>query len=176
MESSLKRVDWGHVAFVVFIAGSVSWYFYDAYSASSSIKNLILIGPASALALILCAALLIQDIQKALRVRSEFPRSAPATPVQDIEKPATVKEDTAEKRRGTQRVIVYILAFGLYIGLLEIIGYDVATWLFIAASLVWSGERRPWVVVVFSVAFGSLAVWLFGLLLPYPMLTLVVPN
>lgn len=71
MESRLRRVDWGHVVFVLFVAGSVSWYFFDAYSASSSIKNLILIAPASALALILCVALLIQDASKAFATRSD---------------------------------------------------------------------------------------------------------
>jgi len=171
MENSLRKVDWGHVAFVLFIAGSVSWYFLDAYTASSSIKNLILIAPASALALALCVTLLIQDASKAFKTPSEVPKPAIAP-----DKLAAAGEDKEEKQRSAWRAVAFIVAFGLYVGLLEIIGYDVATWLFIAATLILNGERRPLVIVGFSVVFGTLAVWLFGLLLPYPMLTLVVPN
>jgi hypothetical protein len=171
MENSLRRVDWGHVTFVLFIAGSVSWYFLDAYTASSSIKNLILIAPASALALVLCVTLLIQDARKAFATPSDVPKPATAS-----DKSAAAGEDKEEKQRGTWRAVAFIVAFGFYIGLLEVVGYDVATWLFIAATLILNGERRPWMILGFSMVFGSLAVWLFGLLLPYPMLTLVVPN
>lgn len=171
MKNSLRRLDWGHVAFVLFITGSVSWYFLDAYTASSSIKNLILIAPASAVALVLCVTLLIQDARKAFVMPSEVPKPTAAP-----NKMAAAGEDNEEKQRGTWRAVAFIVAFGLYVGLLEIIGYDVATWLFIAATLILNGERRPLVIFGFSLVFGSLAVWLFGLLLPYPMLTLVVPN
>lgn len=172
MGSSFKRVDWGHVTFVLFIVIYVFWYFFDAYFASSSIKNLILIAPASALALTLCTILLIQDIRKAFL---PLPPGA-AAPARTSDEAKAADWAKMEKRRGTHRAVAFIATFGVYIGLLEIIGYDVATWLFIAAFLILNGERRPLVIVGFSLIFGSLAVWLFGLLLPYPMLTMVVPN
>ena len=114
---------------------------------------------------------------------AQVPQSSPSHTPSEVPKPAValVKSAAAgegkrERQRSAWRAVAFIVAFGLYVGLLEIIGYDVATWLFIAASLVLNGERRPLVIVGFSVVFGSLAVWLFGLLLPYPMLTQVVPN
>jgi hypothetical protein len=172
MANCLRRVDWGHVAFVLFIAGAVSWYFVDAYTASSNIKNLILIAPASGLALLFCVIILVQDARKALAAppQAAAPVAAPPTAPGNSAKP------TDGARFGSYRAVAFIVLFGLYVGLLEVIGYDVATWLFIAAAMVMNGERQPLVIAGFSLAFGSLAVWLFGLLLPYPMLTLVVPN
>lgn len=173
MANSLRRVDWGHVAFVLFIAGTVSWYFFDAYTASSSIKNLILIAPASALALLLCVVLLVQDFRKALLASTGTGESAAA----EAATPAPAeKERRASERRSSYRAIAFIVVFGFYVGSLEFIGYDVATVLFIAVAMFMNGERRPWMLIGFSVVFGGLAVWLFGLLLPYPMPTLVVPN
>jgi Na+-driven multidrug efflux pump len=168
MANTLKRIDWGHVAFVLFIAGTVAWYFADAYRASGSIKNMILIAPASGLALLLCAIILVQDFRQALAAP---PESAPRPKAEG--KPAAA---TKEGRHDARRAIAFIVVFGLYVGLLEVIGYDVATVLFIAAAMVMNGERRVLPIVGFSVVFGGLAVWLFGLLLPYPMPTLVVPN
>jgi ABC-type uncharacterized transport system permease subunit len=74
------------------------------------------------------------------------------------------------------RTLAFMISFGLYVGLLEIIGFDVATYFFIGIVMALQGERRPWVIISYSLLFGTLAVWLFGLMIPYPMLTLLVPS
>lgn len=165
MEKALKRLEWGHVLFVLGIGGWVSWYFLDAYHASSTVTNLILIAPASALALCLCGLILFRRLRDACTAPDAVEPEAPA----EAETPAGASGLTR------YRPVAFIVLFGLYIVGLETIGYDVASWLFIAASLVLAGERRPLTVIVYSLLFGSLAVWLFGLMTPYPMPTLVVP-
>ena len=162
MGKAFKRLDWGHVAFVVFIAVTVVWYFADAYAASATVANLILIAPATALALGLCALILVSQIRATL---AGAPSEAPST-------------DGPKAAWGFARYrpMAFIGVFGLYILGLVTIGYDVASWLFIAATMALNGERRLWMIVGYSVGFGTLAVWLFGLIIPYPMPTLVVPS
>lgn len=155
-----NRIDLGHLLFVLFILACVVWYFIDAYSASSSIQNLILIAPASGLALVLCAVVLFQILRP----------------------PKTVAEEDKTEKMETaggwarHRTPIFIVLFGLYVLTLDVIGFDVATYLFVAGAMLLQGERRPWVVVGYSLGFGTLVVWVFTMLLPYPMLTVVVPG
>jgi len=158
MEKALKRLEWGHILFVSFIGIWVCSYFLDAYRASPTVTNLILIAPASALALGLCGLILFRRLRDACTAPEPVEEAPPA--------PTGLAH---------YRPVAFIVLFGLYIVGLETIGYDVASWLFVAAALVLAGERRPVVVIVYSFLFGSLAVWLFGLMTPYPMPTLVVP-
>lgn len=159
-----KRFDIGHATFVLFITSFVIWYFIDAYSASSSIQNLILIAPASALALVLCAIVLFQIF------------SAPKSPAPE-KVPEKGDEAGTETVDGWKRFRspIFIVLFGLYILTMDVIGFDVATFLFVAAAMFLQGERRLWVIAGYSLGFGTLVILVFSMLLPYPMMTLVVP-
>ncbi len=159
MGNVLKRLDWGHVVFVVCIAALSAWYLGDAIAASPRVENLILIAPAAALALGLCALIIGRTVYDAATADASASPRAERTPL----------------TWSRMRPVAFIVLFGLYVAALEPMGFDVASWLFIAAALVLTGERRIWVIVGYAVVFGSLAVWLFGLMMPYPMPTLVVP-
>jgi len=177
MKKLIKRIDVGHMLLVLFIAGSVGWYFFDAYTASSNIQNIILIAPASIVAMVLCLILLYQIFYSALSKKTESTQSRPSQHKAPAGKDAFWKQmQGILKRISRYRILAFIITFGLYVGFLEIIGFDIATYLFIGVIMALQGERHIWIIVAYSLVFGTLAVWLFGLMIPYPMFTRLVPN
>lgn len=177
MKELSKRIDYGHLLLIIFIAGWVSWYFFDSYTASSNIQNLILIAPASILALVLCFIVSFEIF------RSPISKSTDHGQISSSQSEALQGQDSASRRFSgitgliaRYRVLCFIILFGLYVTFLEIIGFDVATYLFIAVVMALQGERRIWVLLAYSIAFGTLAVLAFGLMIPYPMFTRLVPD
>ena len=137
--------------FVTFIiAGIVTWYLIDAYTASSHIINLILVLPISLMVLALCIVEIIKQIKN--------------------------KEEPTEKPEPVMTVIPVICLFTLYIASLAWLGFDVGTSLFIAAFLWLHGERRIiWILGLrYCVWFFGGAV--FSAMLPYQMPMLILPG
>jgi hypothetical protein len=58
--------------------------------------------------------------------------------------------------------------------MLDVIGFDVAIWLFSIAVMVICGERRPLQLALFPLAIAVLVVIGFRAILPYPMYTAVL--
>lgn len=148
-----RRIDRGHMALVAMFVGITAFYLFDAWQASSGVKNLILVLPAAVLTLILCGVVLAGIVRDAKR------------------------EAAAEAGEGGGRDGAPVLLMGLfaaYILGLPWLGFDVGTALFMAASLLVDGERRPLVVVAVPVVFAGLVTALFAWLLPYPLPTLLV--
>lgn len=140
--------------FVIFsIAAIVSWYLFDAYSASSHIINLILVLPVSLGALALCVFEFIHQL------------FSKPTEKNDFEAPETVLS-----------VIPAITLFTLYIFTLAWLGFDVGTSLFIAAFLWLHGERRIHWALAYGISFGFLVALFFSFMLPYPMPMLILPS
>jgi len=137
--------------FVTFIiAGIVTWYLIDAYTASSHIINLILVLPISLMVLALCIVEIIKQIKN--------------------------KEEPTEKPEPVMTVIPVICLFTLYIASLAWLGFDVGTSLFIAAFLWLHGERRIIWILGYAIAFGFLVALFFSAMLPYQMPMLILPG
>lgn len=157
-----SQPDWGHLSLVLFFAGITIAYLADAWGASSSLRNLVLLVPVSLLSLVLCA-LVILDI-----FRGASPaRQGPQETAKDGEAGSTSLVDR-------YRPAVLMALFALYILTLPWLGFDVGSAAFVAAALVLDGERRLWLIALVSITFALTTTMLFRWLLPYPMQTLVL--
>lgn len=144
---------WGHVALVLGIGGLCVWYLADAARASPSVENLLLIGPAATLVILIGAGIIWAEFRKGLA------------------RPAAVKTLTGQDRAGLRTAAFMALMVAYVIGL-ALIAFDVATVLFAAASLYALGERRILFLGGFAVTFTVLVMGALSLLIPsgVPML------
>ena len=132
------------------LSGLVVWYLCDAYNASSHFANLILILPVSILVLVLCLIEFVSQL-----------RGSHAPPP-DLDPIASMLP-----------VIFLFIAFVLS---LEWLGFDVGTFVFIAAFLWIHGERRIIWILAYSISFALLMSIFFSAMLPYPMPMLLLPT
>jgi putative tricarboxylic transport membrane protein len=144
----------GHEIADLFVLGALAslviWYFWDAWSASSQILNMILILPFTVLTLILCS---IQFFRQLIGSR---PKEAP-----EVE--------------SVKSVFPVIGLFFVYTMTLPWLGFDVGTCLFVGGFLWFHGERRwPW-ILGYSSTFASVTSLFFAAMLPYPMPMLIFP-
>lgn len=149
MQSSQGRllVMWGHLALLAVIAAVVVVYLLDARATSLKVNNLLLIQPGSILALILVALVVPQCFKR--------------VPVSEAEER---KEDLSD----LGKVGALAAAFGAFATTLEIVGFDVATFLFMVVGLFVCGERRWWLILVFSAVFTVLLIYGYGAMIPFP--------
>jgi len=149
-------VMWGHLALLAVIGGVVIAYLLDARATSLRANNLLLVQPASILALILIALVVPQCFR---RVAPEAPDApdAPAETLGDLGKVATLAA-----------------AFGAFAISLEIVGFDVATFAFMVIGLYICGERRWWLNLVFSAVFTVLLIYGYGAIIPFPFMLTVL--
>jgi len=151
------RVDWGHLLLLIFICAVVIAYLLDARSVSLKVSNLALIEPAAIIALILAALVLPQCFKR-------------GTPVPEEEATAAPKESW----RDLGKVAALAAAFGAFAVSLEAVGFDVATFIFVALGLYLCGERRLWLIGLYSAVFTVVIVYGYQLLVPYPFPLLVL--
>lgn len=153
MPDESRKLDRNRLAdlFVLLVlAGLVAVYGVDAFRASSHILNLILVLPVTVIVLVLCA---IQFVVEVPRVREA---TATAEPVRDV--------------------VPVMALFAGYVISLEWLGFDVGTFLFIAAFLWVHGERRwPW-IAGYALAFSLSMASFFSTMLPYPMPMLILAS
>src|SRR3546814_16820144 len=76
-----SRLDWGDLSLVLLFAAVTIAYLADAWTASGSLRNLVLLVPVSALSLMLCALVVVDVVRRA--------RAAPEAVSQE-ESPAPV--------------------------------------------------------------------------------------
>ena len=132
------------------LAGLATAYGIDAYRASSHILNLILVLPMTVIVLVLCAIQFVVDLP---RLREPSAGVDPA--------------------RG---ILPAMALFAAYVVTLEWLGFDVGTFLFVAAFLWLHGERRwPW-VFGYALAFSLPMALFFSTMLPYPMPMLILES
>jgi hypothetical protein len=62
-----------------------------------------------------------------------------------------------------------MVAYVLFVAAMFVVGFDFAVCIFSAVALYISGERRAWVMLVFSVLSTVLIIKGYQLLVPYPM-------
>jgi hypothetical protein len=159
-----RTVDWGHLVFLIVICGAVLWYLLDAVSVSTSPHNLLLIAPLSVAVLVLAAFVVPQC----------FKPDASAKPNHH----GITMSGTRELRSSGARDLLLIggvaASLGAYVFLLNVIGFDIATWLFGLAVMFTCGERRPLPLVVYPLAVAIVLIAGFHALLPFPMYTVIL--
>lgn len=148
-------VDWGHLTLLLLICGVVVAYLLDARATSLKINNLLLVEPAAILALVLAAIVLPQCFT---RKSEDDDALAPPT----------------ENWRNLAKVAALAAAFGAFALSLETAGFDAATFLFVALGLYICGERKPWVIALFSAVFTLVIVYGYQMLVPYPFPLLIL--
>ena len=133
------------------LAGFTIWYLLDAWKASASAENLILIVPIATIVLLLCLFDLITQLRTGV-----------------------TKEHS--EREPVLSILPVMGLFAAYVMTLEWLGFDVGTTLFVAGFLLLQGECR-WVWVLgYSLCFGFLVALFFSNMLPYPMPMMLLPT
>ncbi|MGB1157895.1 MAG: tripartite tricarboxylate transporter TctB family protein [Porticoccaceae bacterium] len=128
----------------------VLWYFWDAYSASNEVLNLILILPVTFIVLVLCAIEFIGQINN-----------------RDVEQPELDPVTT---------ILPVVSLFAGYVITLPWLGFDVGTFLFISLFLWFHGERRWQWVLGYGLCAATLMALFFAAMLPYPMPMLLMAT
>ena len=145
-------IDWPHALFVTAIAGWCEWYFLDARAASADVQNLVLIRPLAILVAILWIMILRETI-----------RFAPAARAQASPQREELDAPTALKIFGSMGLL------GLYVASMSAIGLDLATFLYVLATLLLLGERRLAVLLAVPLVFTAIVVLAFDRLLATPL-------
>lgn len=182
---SRYRVDWGHLAFLAVLAAAVAWYLLDAMSVSLSINNLMLVAPLAVLALGLCVFVAPQCFHRqaiSTAGPAEDLRATGAAPVRtgdvhvDDVHVANMHVGDMHAGGSSNPLLIGVVAvvLGLYVSLLNVIGFDIASYLFVLAVMVICGERRPIPLLVYPVIVALVLVAGFRALLPYPMYTVLI--
>jgi|GEM_PF-5586490 hypothetical protein len=142
------------VLFTSGLAVGCIWYLADAASQSTNTANLLLILPATLIAVVLCVAVIVEDVvtwRRAVRAGG-----------------------AAAAQRLDWRVPVLMAVVGLYVLVVVTVGLaDLATFVFVAVSLVLLGERRPAVTVTYSATFTVAVVGGLKMMLSYDVATLL---
>jgi hypothetical protein len=161
MDIAGRRItfDLPHALLVTAVAGWCLWYFFDARAQSANVQNLVLIQPLAILVAILWIVILRETIRVDLAVE------APAQPPAQCE---PLDGATALKIFGSMGLL------GCYVASMSAIGLDLATFVYVLASLFLLGERRVAVLLAVPVVFTAITVLAFDRLLatPLPLLLL----
>jgi hypothetical protein len=139
-------VDLPHLLFATAIVGWCVWYCFDAWSAQRDVENLIMILPGSAAAVILYLFVAV----KCFRVGGAEARP-PLAP------------GLALKIAGTMALL------GAYAMAAPLIGFDVVSFVYVLAMLLFLGERRPLVLITVPALFCALAIYCFDTILATPL-------
>lgn len=151
MKEGRRAVDWGHLALLIVICTVVVAYWLDARATSLKMGNLLLVQPAAIVALVLAAMVLPQVF------RRREPRGQADGEGRKVEAPGELL-----------KVALLAGAFGAMVFSLETVGFDVATFLFTAVGLWICGERRLWLIGLFSAIFTAAIIYGYQMLVPYP--------
>lgn len=151
------RVDWGHLLLLLLIVIVVVAYLLDARATSLKINNLLMVEPAAIIALIFAAIVLPQCFRRPAAADKE-----------------TGGETAPESWRDLGKVAALAAAFGAFALLLETIGFDVATFVFTSLGIWICGERRLWLIGLFSAVFTVVVIYGYQMLVPYPFPLLVL--
>jgi purine-cytosine permease-like protein len=149
------EIDWGHLLLLLFIGGWIAGYLIDTRATSLATNNLLLVQPTAIIGLVLCLVVLPQCFH-----RADPARAATAT-----------AEAAAERNRELGelgKIALLAAAFGAFVSTLETVGFDVGCWLFTAIALYICGERRWWVVVLFTCLFTVLLIYGYRAMIPFP--------
>lgn len=145
-------IDLPHLAFATAIAAWCIWFCQDAWRAQRDVENLIMILPASVLALILYLFVAAGCVRIV---------SAPAQLTDAPRQP--LGPGMATKIAGTMALLAaYVIAAPL-------IGFDVVSFAYVLAMLLFLGERRTLVLLLVPTLFCAIAIYCFDTILATPL-------
>ena len=172
MKSLTNRytIDWGHLIFLAIIGSGLLWYLLDAMSVSMNIHNLLLIAPLSIVGLLLCLTIVPQCFQSTGNEKISKQNSSERSPMAVLGASDLQTADT----RNLLLIGGVAVSLGAYVFLLDVIGFDIATWLFALAIMFICGERRPSRLIIYPLLVSVLLISAFRALLPFPMYTVIL--
>ncbi|NVK32971.1 MAG: tripartite tricarboxylate transporter TctB family protein [Rhodobacteraceae bacterium] len=150
----------GHLLLLAGFAGYAIWYVTDAWSAQAKAENLLLIGPAAVLALVVIAALIIKQVSRMVTGTSAEPSD---DPLENLPPPNSFRE-----KWGTPLSAILLAVYVLSV---PFIGFDVATVTYVAICMMLQGARDWRIILPFSLLAGLLPVWAIELILSIPIPT-----
>jgi putative tricarboxylic transport membrane protein len=147
------RVQWGHVAFVLGAVGFILWFTADAWRASPSFQNMMLVVPLAVISVLTGLSILLAMF---LRWRQG--------PGDEVLPPIDL------------RIPGFMLLVSAYVVALLYIGFDLATFVFLLSCLWLLGERNHLVALIFSAALTAFAVFGLRELTSLPVPTILFPR
>ena len=157
---SVRRTDWEHILFIAVMLSFLVWYLWTATAASPTFSNLILIAPVGAIAGVLLIYVAATEV---FGHRAVAPASG--APVETAAEPAPSRL----RASSLATIMLLMLLVALFVVGIPYIGFDLATFFFVIATLWLLGERR--VIFSLSLALGiAVALSVAALtLLTFPM-------
>lgn len=161
-----RTIDWGHLSVLTTVGGAVLWYLADAISVSTNIHNLLLVAPLCIVALAMCLIIAPQCFRKDVVISEAAHQEG-------------VNNAGAEGLRSMDHKNLLVIgsvgaALGIYVFILNVVGFDIATWLFALAVMFVCGERRPFFLMIYPLVVTVLLISAFRALLPFPMYTAIL--
>lgn len=142
-------IELGLIAFFLVITGL---YLQDTYKASARTENLLLILPAAVVVISLSLWILVRTLliyTKGLRQEG--------------------KTSSEQKQKNKVSIVGAMSILAVFVLVMDWIGFDVATFLFMIAMMWLQGERRWYWLGPFSLVFAFLVALFFEYMVPYPM-------
>lgn len=160
------RTDWEHLFFLAIILAFLVWYLWTAAVASPTFSNLILIAPVGAVAGILALYVGATEIFGHAAVT----RAAAFSAAAEQHAPSRFRAGSLIK------IGLLMVLFGAFVAAIPYAGFDVATFVFVLATLWLLGERR--VLFSLSLALGIAAALSVAALtlLTFPMPLLIARS
>jgi len=157
-------IDYGHLTLVGLIAAATIWYLFDTRSVSTSINNILLVQPVAIFAVLMCLLVVPQCFKRVTDTvepakPSDYDPLAPQLPTE---------------RSEVIRMALLGAALGVFVFALNVIGFDIAIFLFCIAAMAICGERRPLHLATFSLIVTVVAIYGFKALIPFPMFTAIL--
>jgi len=151
------RVEWAHLAFSTAMAIVIVAYLLDVRAVSTNLMNTIFVQPVGLIAI---------SIYLFIAFHCFRPETADLKVAGEAD---ALDEEQGEGLPETLRVVGMMVALGLYACSLNLLGFDIATWLFALVAMFICGERSPRKLIFFPIILGFGVVYLFQYIIPFPM-------
>lgn len=142
-------IDWGHLLTVMAMGAWALWYLQDLRAASLDLENTLLVQPLIIAFVVMLLAVLPQCVHK-----------------KDL--PEELQPETLT-RASFLKIFGLMSSFAACVWGMFNIGFDVSVFLFCAISLLITGERRWWIVLLFAALTTVLIIKGYQLLVPFQM-------
>lgn len=147
-------VDWGHLLTVMALGAWALWYLADLRSVSLRLENTLLVQPLVFILLLMLLAVVPQCLRK-----------------EDL--PADLHPEVLD-RASFLKILALMVSFALCIWGMFTFGFDISVFLFCLVALAICGERRWWVILLFSSLATVILVKGYQLLVPFQMPNIIL--
>lgn len=155
-ESAARRRAWpfGAALFSLALALAMSGYALDVLRKSRGMADWLMIVPAAVIGVVALAVSIGEDLLAAFRS-------------------AGANETVAGERLQTYRSVAFMVMLAAYVAAMPYAGFDVSTFIFLAAALFLQGERRPLFCLSFAALVTAVIVVVFVNLLRVRLHTII---